>query len=103
MIDTTRRIFACAVLLIVAACAYPTTRTDIPDERPSLAFTNAPEGSTVWVDGLQMGAAHDFNGTDRVLLVEPGNHVVEVRMGERVLLTRRVFLSGPATRSFVVP
>jgi hypothetical protein len=97
------RIAAClAAILIAASCSYPSSRTDIPDERPSLAFTNAPNDAVVYVDGQQMGLAPDFNGTDRVLLVEPGNHVVEVRVGSQVLLSRRVFLSGPATKTFVV-
>jgi hypothetical protein len=91
-----------AAVLLAASCAYPSSRTDIPDERPSLAFKGAPEGSVVVVDGLAMGSAPEFNGTDRVLLVEPGNHVVEVRLGDRLLLSRRIFLSGQATRTFVV-
>ena len=97
------RILACAaVVLIAASCSYPSSRTDIPDERPSLAFTDAPAGAAVYVDGLNMGLASDFNGTDKVLLVEPGNHLVEVRAGSTVLISRRVFLSGPATKTFVV-
>ncbi|MPY74729.1 MAG: hypothetical protein GEU87_10745 [Alphaproteobacteria bacterium] len=91
-----------ALALLAASCSYPSSRTDIPDERPSLAFKGAPEGSVVFVDGLHMGLAPEFNGTDRVLLVEPGNHVIEVRSGNQVLLSRRVFLSGQATRTFVI-
>jgi hypothetical protein len=81
---------------------YPSSRTDIPDERPSIAFRGAPNGSVVFVDGQAMGSATQFDGGENVLLVEPGNHLIEVRVGERVLLTRRVFLSGQATRTFVV-
>lgn len=89
--------------LVLAGCdiRYPSSRTDIPDERPSIAFQGAPDGSVVFVDGNAMGPATKFDGTN-VLLVEPGNHVVEVRLGKQVLLTRRVFLSGQATRTFVV-
>lgn len=102
MMKFIRMLAAAAVLSLLAACAYPTTRTDIPDERPSLAFTGAPNGSSVWIDNLRMGSATEFNGKDRVLTVEPGNHLVEVRFGDRIILSRRVFLSGPATRTFTV-
>ena len=97
-----RTLAVIGLVTLLAACAYPTERTAIPDERPSLAFTDAPAGSTVWIDNLRMGMAADFNGVDRVLVVEPGNHQVEVRLGDRVLLSERVFLSGPATRTFIV-
>lgn len=96
------RWFAVLAIAMVAAACDPTTRTDITDERPSLAFTNAPIGSVVVVDGNNMGLAASFDGVENVLLVEPGIHYVEVRMGEKVLFSQRVFLSGQATRTFVV-
>lgn len=81
---------------------YPSSRTDITDERPSIAFSGAPSGSVVFVDGKSMGLATRYDGGENVLLVEPGNHQIQVRLGERVLLKQRVFLSGQATRTFVV-
>lgn len=92
------------VLFALASCEirYPTGRVTIPDERPSLAFKGAPAGSVVFVDGNAMGSAAQFDGGERVLLVEPGNHIVQVRLGDRVLLKRNVFLAGRATKTFVV-
>ena len=93
-----------AALAVLAACdiRLPSSRTDIPDERPSIAFSGAPEGSVVFVDGQAMGSAFQYSSGRNVLLVEPGNHLISVRMGDQVILTRRVFLSGAATRTFVV-
>ncbi len=95
------RWIAVLAFIMVAACDT-TTRTDITDERPSLAFKNAPIGSVVLVDGNYMGLAASFDGVENVLLVETGIHFIEVRMGEKVLFSQRVFLSGQATKTFVV-
>lgn len=98
-----RHILLVVALVALAGCIrYPSSRTDIPDERPSIAFSGAPKGSVVFVDGQAMGLATQFDGGKNVLLVEMGNHLIQVRLGDRVLLTQRVFLSGQATKTFVV-
>ncbi len=98
-----RHVLVVVALVALAGCiGYPSSRTDIPDERPSIAFSGAPEGSVVLVDGQAMGPAARYDGRENVLLVEPGNHLIQVRIGDRVLLTQRVFFSGQATRTFVV-
>lgn len=95
-----------SVVMIVALAGcdirLPSSRTDIPDERPSIAFTGAPEGSVVYVDGQEMGSAFHYSSGRNVLLVEPGNHLIRVRLGDRILFNRHVFLSGLATKTFVV-
>ena len=99
-----RHVLVVVALVALAGCdiRYPSSRTDIPDERPSIAFSGAPKGSVVFVDGLPMGPAAQYDGGENILLVEPGNHQIRVRLGDRVLLSQRVFLSGQATRTFVV-
>ncbi len=99
-----RQVLVVVALVALAGCdiRYPSSRTDIPDERPSIAFSGAPEGSVVFVDGQAMGPAAQYDGVENVLLVEPGNHQIRVRLGDRVLLSQRVFFSGQATRTFVV-
>lgn len=99
-----RHVLVVVALVALAGCdiRYPSSRTDIPDERPSIAFTGAPEGSVVYVDGQAMGPAARYDGQENVLLVEPGTHLIRVRLGDRVLLAQRVFFAGRATRTFVV-
>ena len=98
-----RRVVVVVALVALVGCIrYPSSRTDITDERPSVAFSGAPKGSVVFVDGQAMGPATQYGGGENVLLVEPGNHLIQVRLGGRVLLTRRVFFAGQATRTFVV-
>jgi hypothetical protein len=87
----------------LAACdiRYPNTGVEIADERPTIAFRGAPAGSQVFVDGVAMGPADEFDG-QKVLLVEPGMHVVQVRHKGGILLSERVFLGEGAKRTFVV-
>ena len=87
----------------LAACIqYPTTGVEITDERPTIAFKGAPFAAVVFVDGLSHGLAAGYDGVKKSLVVEPGNHLVEVRDGDRVLLTERVFLANRATKTFIV-
>ncbi len=88
----------------LAACdvRYPTTTVEIADERPTIGFKGAPGGSQVFVDGIAMGAADQFDGSRETLMVEPGTHVVQVRHEGGVLLSERVYLGEGATRIFVV-
>lgn len=99
-----RHVLVVVALVALTGCSirYPSSRTDIPDERPSIAFSGAPEGSVVFVDGLAMGPAAQYEGGVNILMVEPGNHEIEVRLGDQVFLTRRIFFSGQATRMLVV-
>ena len=89
-------------LAVLAGCSYPSSRTEISDERPSIALSGAPKGSVVFVDGLEMGPATKFDGRNNVLMLEPGNHVIRILLGNDVLLTERIFLSGQATRTLLV-
>ena len=89
-------------LAALAGCSYPSSRTEISDERPSIALSGAPKGSVVFVDGLEMGPATKFDGRNNVLMLEPGNHVIRILLGNDVLLTERIFLSGQATRTLLV-
>lgn len=88
----------------LAACPirYPSSNVEISDERPTIGFSGAPAGSQVFVDGIAMGPADEFDGRKRALLVEPGTHVVQVRHNGGVLLSETVFLGEGATRIFVV-
>ena len=89
-------------LAALAGCIYPSSRTEISDERPSIALSGALKGSVVFVDGLEMGPATKFDGRNNVLMLEPGNHVIRILLGNDVLLTERIFLSGQATRTLLV-
>jgi hypothetical protein len=89
------------LLLVVAgsACKYPAPpQIEQADSRPAIGVTGAPEGATLFVDGLEMGLASKFDGKKHVLLVESGTHKIEVKSAAGGLLhSETVFLSSSTT------
>jgi hypothetical protein len=81
---------------ILQGCKYPEpAKVEQKDSRPSIGISGAPEGAVVFVDGLNMGPATRDNEEVKVLLVESGKHVVELKSADgRVLLSEEVFLSS---------
>lgn len=47
-------------------------------------MTGVPPGSTLFVDGVQIGQPSDGSSRSRILEVSPGKHTLEVKMGETV-------------------
>jgi hypothetical protein len=90
-------------MLLALACADPVSVTRAVDDRPRILVRDVPTGATLYLDGKPQGAAAGFAGKPGVLLVEPGTHLVEVKLGERLLLSRTVFLGGGEQRTVVVP
>jgi hypothetical protein len=89
------RLFLGIVVLLLLACAMPSTTVRTPDNRPSLAIAGAPPGSQLFVDGNAMGKAAAYDGHPRVLVVEPGTHLVDVRdTAGRVLFEQTVFVES---------
>jgi len=84
------------VLLLTAlsACALPQTTVRTGSEQPSLIVKGAPTGTVLYVDGLAMGPAEQYNGDPNVLAVLEGVHQVEIRQGDAVLYHDKVFLTG---------
>jgi hypothetical protein len=86
------RIILSALLAVsVAACALP-----------EIYVKGAPEGAVLYVDGLSVGLASQFDGNPKVLIVEEGTHVVELRRGSAVLHTEKVFVSNGESRSLSI-
>ncbi len=84
---------ACAVL--GAGCVGPTTTVRTVDTRPAIAVAGAPGGTTLFVDGVAVGRASDYDGNPNVLRVEPGTHEIEVRDGGgQPIFKQRVFVAS---------
>lgn len=84
---------AAAAALVAGACAMPATKVETGASRPTLRLNGAPAGSTLVVDGAAIGPADAYDGVHQVLTVEAGRHVVEVRQGGAVLVSKTVFAS----------
>ena len=86
--------------ILVQGCTYPdAAMVEQKDGRPAIGVSGAPKGAMLFVDGLEMGKASQFDGTKNVLLVESGKHRVEVKTADgKVLLSETLFLSGSTTK-----
>ena len=89
-------------LLLVAACTYPTGEVQRQEDRPSLAIVGAPATATLIVDGINHGAANQFDGNPRILLLEEGTHRVRVVSGGTDLLEQEVLLASGETRTLTI-
>lgn len=87
----------------LAGCAYPTSELRIPDDRPRLAIRGAPHEAILYVDGLSMGPARQYNGQEGALLVEPGIHKIEVLNKSKILLQEKIFLGGGEQKTLSIP
>jgi len=97
-----KRLFL-AFPLLCLACATPVTVVRTVDDRPRLLLQGAPEGAMLLVDGKPVGKASAFSGNPGVCLVEPGVHLLEVRLGGQVLVSQKAFFGGGEQRTLVVP
>lgn len=94
------RTIACALIFLVASCAYPITTVDQGAESASLYFTGAPPNARVLVDGADAGEAALFDGRRHVLVVSPGRHVVRVMLGDTELYANDIY-AGAGVRQEV--
>jgi hypothetical protein len=86
------------VVAWVSACTMPeTTVRSGSAPPPSLIVKGAPTGSTLFIDGLAMGPATQFDGNPNVLAVLAGVHKVEVRSGTSVVYSGKAFVSSGET------
>lgn len=89
-----KKLLIIALALHLTACALPTTTVKTGAARPTLSIIGAPANTLLYLDGLEAGAANNFNGAPNTLLVEEGAHRVELRLGGQVILAQQIFSSN---------
>jgi hypothetical protein len=82
------------VVLALTGCMLPQTTVRTGTSPSTLKVTGAPSGSDLFVDGLDMGAAGQYDGNHKVLSVLEGTHQVEVRLGSNVVYKEKAFVSS---------
>lgn len=94
---------ACCLLLAGCDVKYPETRTDAVDERPRLIVANASDTAVLWVNGVELGAAKQYDGAPGVLRLTPGSHKIEVTDGGAVIYQENLYLADAMTRTVSLP
>ena len=98
-----RRWLLVMTALAVAGCSYSASQTRIPDDRPAIGVSNAPDDASLLVDGRLFGLVSQYFGDQKVLRLEPGTHIVAITLNGRTLLSEKVFLGGGEIRMLTVP
>jgi hypothetical protein len=90
-----RKLVITLATAFAAACAGPTTVVRTVDTRPALAFSGAPGGTILYVDGNALGDPRRWDGRPDILRVEAGTHAIEIRDGSgAVVFSQRVFVES---------
>jgi hypothetical protein len=90
------------LLLALSACALPQTTVRTGSTQPSLTVRGAPSGAVLFVDGLAMGNAQQFDGNPKVLAVLEGAHQVEIRQGTSLVYSEKVYVTGGETHAITL-
>lgn len=85
---------------LLQGCSYPEpAKVEQTETRPKIGISGAPEHSVLFVDGLDMGPAANYNGKDGVLMIESGAHRIELKASDgTVLHSEELFLSSATTK-----
>ncbi len=97
-----KKIIAIFVALFLVACALPETGVRTGSPRPTIFIKGADKGLDLYVDGLKIGAADLYNGDPKVLVVEEGAHIVEIKRGGAVVHSEKTFVSNGESRGITV-
>lgn len=95
-----KAVLLCFISIFLVACAYPKSQIAVKDPRPTISVSGAPADAVLYVDGLDMGEAALYDGVKKTLLLEPGMHHIEVKLGGNTLLSRKAFLDEGAHKEF---
>jgi len=93
-----------AILVAMAALTgcMPQTTVRTGMSPPTLMVVGAPTGSVLFVDGLDMGSATQYDGNPKVLAVLEGTHQVEVRLGSNLVYKEKAFVSSGQSHTVAV-
>jgi hypothetical protein len=95
-----KKLIVLFLALALSACALPTTKVNAGTARPTLTVLGAPANAVLFIDGLQIGVASNYNGAPNTLLIEEGVHRVELRQGGNVLMVQKILASGGENTKF---
>ena len=97
-----RILISLVAVTLFSSCALPQTTVRTGSTQPSLVVKGAPDGSTLFVDGLLIGSARQYDGNPKVLAVLEGLHKVEIRQGTAIVYSEKAFVSNGETHMVTV-
>jgi hypothetical protein len=78
----------------LGACSWWGHKRHAPPAPTEIVVNGAPVDSIVFVDGAQAGQPVQRGRSGQILEVAPGDHKVEVRVGDRVVYREDVYVAS---------
>ncbi len=99
----------CGLMAPVVGPVYQSSTSNVDQGKAEgyIRFVNATSEHEIFIDGTSIGSGEAYDsgatGTQGVLAVSSGTHLVEIRRGSQMLYQRKVFLGTGVTRSITIP
>ena len=90
------RVIIIVALLCLSGCSWFHRKPHVPPP-PELVVSGAPAGAFLFVDGAAAGQEVEAR-KPQVLVVSPGTHVVEVRVGDTVTYRENTYVAAGEKR-----
>ncbi len=90
------------ISLLLVGCVLPETGVHTGSPRPTIYLEGNVDGADIYVDGLRVGSANMYDGNPKVLVVEEGAHIVEIRKGNLVIHTEKTFVSNGESKKIII-
>jgi hypothetical protein len=71
--------------VLLTGCSWFHGKKPIAPPPAEFIVTGAPEGSLLFVDGVQAGPAKEAGNQSQIVQVSPGTHILEVKVGDAVV------------------
>jgi len=86
-------IMSIGCMLLLASCAMPVTTVRSVDTRPSISVSMVNEQADLYVDGVRMGRAADFEEPSRLKL-DAGTHRVSIVEAGKTTFEQTIFIES---------
>lgn len=80
-------------LVICAGCSMPSTTVKSVDTRPSISISRVNDQAELFVDGIHMGKASDYEEPNQ-LRIEAGTHKITIKEGGKVIFDQTIFVES---------
>jgi hypothetical protein len=85
------RTFIILAMTMLTACSWFHAKPRTPD--PSqFVVTGAPKDSVVFIDDVRQGQTAESNGKPQLVDTTPGEHKVEIRLGDTVVYREDIYI-----------
>lgn len=79
---------------LICGCSMPATSVRSVDSRPSIIVKGTSSEADLFVDGLNMGKAANYNGNPQVLIVQAGTHRISIVENGMVIYEQTIFVES---------